>query len=329
MGRDAGVEVAIEGPLDVAGSLEGFRRWGDDLIVRWDGAVLLRTLRDGGESVAWAVSPRGGVTAPRLRVTVDDPAHLEAAVAAAGRLFVTGSAALAALAAHDPAVAIRESLHPGIRPALEPDLLTALVRAISAQQVNLRWAATTRARLARATGIVHSVGGREVWALDAARLAETSPAALRELQLTTRKAEYIVGAAAEVASGRLDLEVLSALPDDEIVARLVAVRGIGHWTAEWVLARTLGRARVVAGDLGVRKAVGAAYLEGRMPTETEVRRLTAHWGPAATVAQAVLLQSLVEPAPARPVLTRRAPGAARRSPGPPRRAGPPPPRPSP
>jgi DNA-3-methyladenine glycosylase II len=321
MQRDTGVEVALEGPLDVAGSLEGFRRWGDDLIVRWDGAVLLRTLRNGGESVAWAVSPRGGITAPRLRVSVDDPAHLEAAAAAARGLFVTGSAALAALAAHDPAVAVREARHPGIRPALEPDLLTALVRAISAQQVNLRWAATTRARLARATGIVRSVGGREVWALDAARLAETPPAVLRELQLTTRKAEYIVGVAAEVASGRLDLEVLSALPDDEVVARLVAVRGVGHWTAEWVLARTLGRPRVVAGDLGVRKAVGAAYLEGRMPTEAEVRRLTAHWGPAATVAQAVLLQSLL--------LTRPAPGAARRSPGPHRRAGPPPPRPSP
>jgi len=72
----------------------------------------------------------------------------------------------------------------------------------------------------------------------------------------------------------------------------VVFPGIGRWTAEWLLARTLGRPRVVAGDLGVRKAVGAAYLDGRMPSEAEVRAATAHWGPAAGVAQQLLLHWL-------------------------------------
>jgi len=180
-----------------------------------------------------------------------------------------------------------------VRGCREPDLLTALVRLISAQQVNLRWAATTRARLVRATGLVNSVGGREVWALDPQRLAATDPAELRTLQFTTRKAEYIVGAAVEVTSGHLDLGTLRERGDEDIVSRLTAVRGLGRWTAEWVLARTLGRPVVVAGDLGVRKAVGTAYLGGGMPAEAEVRAATAHWGPAAAVAQAVLLHTLV------------------------------------
>jgi DNA-3-methyladenine glycosylase II len=291
-------EIRLDGPLDVPGSLEGFRRWGDDLIDRWDGRRLLRTLRAGGETVAWAAVPLGDTVAPGLRVSVDDPAHLEAAVAAASGLFVTAPAALAALSRADPAVAALEARHPGIRAVRQPDLLTALVRSVSAQQVNLRWAATTRARLVRATGVLRSVGGDEVWALDADRLAAAPVAALRALQFTTRKAEYIAGIAAEVAGGRLDLEALRALPDDEVVSRLVALRGVGRWTAEWLLARTLCRPRVVAGDLGVRKAVGAAYLEGRMPAEAEVRRLTGHWGAAAGVAQAILLHSLVaEPPP--------------------------------
>ena len=71
------------------------------------------------------------------------------------------------------------------------------------------------------------------------------------------------------------------------------MRGIGVWTAEWLLARTLGRPRVVAGDLGVRKAVGLAYLGGGLPTDVEVRRLTAHWGEAAGMAQALVLHALV------------------------------------
>ena len=78
------------------------------------------------------------------------------------------------------------------------------------------------------------------------------------------------------------------------VDELVALRGIGVWTAEWILARTLGRPRVVAGDLGVRKAVGIAYREGVMPSEAEVRDLTAHWHVSAAHAQALLLHGLGE-----------------------------------
>jgi len=83
------------------------------------------------------------------------------------------------------------------------------------------------------------------------------------------------------------------------VARLVAFQGIGRWTAEWLLARTLGRPRVVAGDLGVRKAVGVAYLDGRMPSEAEVRTVTRHWGAAAEMAQQLLLHWLSTDAPGR------------------------------
>lgn len=286
-------EVELEGPLDVRTSLEVFRRWGDDLIDRWDGEVLVRTVSHDGAIAAWAAVPAGDIAAPRLRVSVDDPADLDAAVEAARGLFVTADEEFDLLCAADPAVAGVEGRHPGVRGALHPDLLTALVRSISAQQVNLRWAATTRARLVRATGVVRSVGGREAWALDPARLAAADPAELRVLQFTARKAEYLVGVAAEVRSGRLDMDALRTLPDEEVVDRVVAVRGLGRWSAEWLLARTLGRPRVVAGDLGVRKAVGATYLEGRMPSEAEVRELTAHWGGAAAVAQAVLLHGLV------------------------------------
>ncbi len=292
-----GAELALPAPLDVPASLEVFRRWGDDLVDRWDGQVLLRTLRHRGEPVAWSAVSAGDTGSPRLRVSVDDPAHLEAAVAAGHALFVTAPEAFESLRAGDHAVAAAEARHPGVRGVREPDLLTALVRSISAQQVNLRWAATTRARLVRAVGVACSAGGREVWALDPQRLAETEPGELRAMQFTTRKAEYIVGVATEVCAGRLDLAELGARSDEEVIERLTAVRGLGRWTAEWVLARTLGRPRVVAGDLGVRKAVGAAYLGGRMPSEAGVRALTAHWGAAAAVAQAVLLHSLVSPVP--------------------------------
>ncbi|TMC50605.1 MAG: DNA-3-methyladenine glycosylase 2 family protein [Chloroflexi bacterium] len=293
-GRDGWTRVGLPGPLDVAASVAGFRRWGDDMLDRWDGITLVRVIDVGQTPVAVAARVSGSVLRPRLEVTAERPELLAGAATALVATFVAAPGALAALAAADPLIARLETAYPGVRPVLQPDLYTAIVRSISAQQVNLPWAATTRRRLAEAYGTAHEVAGHDVRRLDAVRLAGVSVADIRALQFTTRKAEYIVGTAEEIASGRLGLDELRSLPDDEVVTRLSALRGVGTWTAEWLLCRTLGRPRVVAGDLGVRKAVGAAYLNDSLPSEARVRDATAHWGEAATVAQQLLLHDLIE-----------------------------------
>ena len=312
-GRSGGsaVVVPVKGPADLAGSLDVFRRSGDDLLDRWDGRVWLRALAVGGPMVAVAARPVGSLEEPALLVGAEAGADAGAAGRALADGFVTAPEALAELAAADPVVARIAGRFPGVGPVLQPDLLTAVVRAISAQQITLRFAAVLRGRLARRWGHQHQVplppapagpaaaapGVGEVWSLDAARLAGAGVAELRELQFSNAKAEAIVEFAGAVAGGRVDLGELAGLADEEVVERLVVFPGIGRWTAEWLLARTLGRPRVVAGDLGVRKAVGAAYLEGRMPSEAEVRSATAHWGAAAGVAQQLLLHWLSIEAP--------------------------------
>lgn len=268
--------------------------WGDDGIDRWDGATLVRTLREGQRPLPYLLRSVGTRAAPAVEVEVTQPAALASAVAAATSLFISDGPALRALLRADPRVATQDARHPGLRPTLQPDLLTAVIRSISAQQVNLRWAATTRRRLAEAFGTRHGIATTEVYSLDADRLAAADPAAIRALQFTTRKAEYIVGAAQAIASGALLLERLRELPDEEVVARIMAVRGLGLWTAEWLLARTLGRPRVVAGDLGVRKAVGLVYGLGELPPESAVRATTAHWGAAAAMAQTLVLHALLD-----------------------------------
>lgn len=286
-------EIALDGPLDVAGSLERFRRWGDDLLDRWDGQTLVRTAPVDGTAVPYACAVVGTIDRPRVAVTVAHPTQAEAVGAAIRATWVAApDGALAELVASDPVIARLEARYRGIRPIVQTDGVAALVRSISSQQVNLRWAVTTRRRLAEALGLAHALGPHTVYSLPAARLAAASEAQLRALQFTTRKAEYIVAIAQSVLDGALDLPALAAMPDTEVVERLMAVRGIGRWTAEWYLARTLGRPVVVAGDLGVRKAVGAAYQDGALPSEQQVRELTAHWGAAACVAQELLLYAL-------------------------------------
>ena len=290
--------VALPGPLDIAASLDLFRRAGDDLLDRWDGARLVRTLPVGDRFVPYAAIPGGTLTAPTLAVEVAREADRVPVASALAVTFAQAPASqYAALLQVDPVVAALDARYPGQRPVRQFDLFGALVRCISAQQVNLRWATTTRRRLAEAYGERLTVGAHAVYALRAERLAEARVDDLRALQFTTRKAEYVIGAAREIASGALDLATLASLPDDAVIARLMALRGIGRWSAEWVLARTLGRPCVVAGDLAVRKVVASAYLGhakgAPLPDEAAIRAATAHWGAAASVAQELLLHSYV------------------------------------
>jgi DNA-3-methyladenine glycosylase II len=281
--------VELPGPLDIATSLESFRRHGDDGIDRWDGEVLARTVRTGTQTTAYAARASGDIDRPIFEVEVDDPSIRPAVEDAVRHLFVLPPGEFTELLARDPVIANLNARFPGLRPVLQPDLLTALIRSISAQQVNLRWAATTRRRLAERFGVVHKAGDVEVYSFDAERLAGARVEDIRELQFTTRKAEYIIGVAEEIGSGRLRADDLRGLNDEGVIARLTALRGIGRWTAEWIMARTLARPVVVAGDLGVRKVIGAAYLDEPLPSEDAVRHATAHWGASALIAQSLLL----------------------------------------
>jgi DNA-3-methyladenine glycosylase II len=291
--------VSLASPLDIPGSLGGLQRWGDDLIDRWDGERWLRVLRIAGRSVPARATAAGSRASPTLTITAEAADLAAVAARFAGTFAFVGAGALAALIAADPAIAAADARFPGIRPLLTHEPLDALVRSISAQQVNLRWAAETRRRLAERYGQRHQIDGELVIALDASALANAQVADMRALQLTTVKAKSVIAVARAVLDGKLERDLLDRLEDEAVIERLTALYGIGRWSAEWFLARTLGRPTVVAGDLVVRKAVGRAYFSGGLPSEADVRRATAHWGAAAGVAQQLLLNTLLVEAAAR------------------------------
>jgi 3-methyladenine DNA glycosylase/8-oxoguanine DNA glycosylase len=113
------------------------------------------------------------------------------------------------------------------------------------------------------------------------------------MQFSWRKAEYIVNLARLVASRELKLEEFPQLPNDEVIERITQVKGLGRWTADWLLARGLGRDDVIAaGDLGVRKAVGRFYYDGQLPSIDDVRILSARWGTFQNLAVHYLLAGL-------------------------------------
>jgi DNA-3-methyladenine glycosylase II len=251
----------------------------------------MRTLAAGSRNIPFSCQPIGTLDEPRLEVRVADARDLGAVRQAARLSFLLPGRGFEALLRRDSVLARLNRKFPGIRQVRQFDLFYGLLRAISAQQINLRWAATLRRRLAEAYGERLRVGDDFVYSLRPEVMAAAQVQDLRALQFSTHKAESILAVAEALASRKLTQEDLEEMEDADAMQALTALRGIGTWSAEWILVRCLGRARVVAGDLGVRKAVAIAYLGKETADEDEVRQAVAHWGTHATVAQAILLHA--------------------------------------
>jgi DNA-3-methyladenine glycosylase II len=165
-----------------------------------------------------------------------------------------------------------------------------LVRAIVGQQFSTRAAAAMYAKLA------DRFGGQlptpdELLADDPERLRMA-------VGLSHAKVRYLRALAERVRDRRLVLEELPELSDDEVIARLTAIPGIGAWSAQLFLIFSLGRADVIAsGDLGIRRAIMVADGLPEMPTPTEVDVRAQAWKPYRTLAGMLLWRS-VSTAPA-------------------------------
>ncbi len=153
--RETWFELELPGPLDPLASLEMFRRSGDDLLDRWNGRTFLRTIAIGGRSVAFATAFAGTRARPAVRVTIDDGACADGVMNAVRATFMPPPDHFAELRRADPLLARVHVRYGGFSPVMQLNLLGALVRCISAQQVNLRWASETRRRLAERFGDKH------------------------------------------------------------------------------------------------------------------------------------------------------------------------------
>lgn len=235
--------LALPQPYDFALSTERFRTFGPDLANLWHDGGLHRVIA--GQDVRIEAAP-GGVEVEPLDAVIR-PVVLKLL----GTEFELEP--FRAWAADQPVLSGTVPRLAGFRPPILPDPFETLVTSITAQQVSLRSALAMRNRLIERFGVqaghAYAFPTRE----SVARATEDE---LFALGFSHRKAEYVLG----LARADLDLDGLAALDDDEIRARLTAIRGLGPWTAEWFLARHLARPRAwPAGDLVLRKAAESLY----------------------------------------------------------------------
>jgi DNA-3-methyladenine glycosylase II len=293
------IVLTPDGPLDTRGTLARYHLWGEDPANRVDGDVFRRVLEVDGRLLPYEVVCSGSVEDPHLQVSV--PGARGAAVESAARAQVGRIFGLDfdlpgfyRMAKGDPALAtLVEPLY-GLRPTLAPTPLEMLVGSISAQQVNLAFAFTCRARLVRRFGTPVPFAGTTLYAFPgAAALARARVSELRAMQFSTRKAEYIRDLARAMAAGALDLQPTASATNAAVIESITAVRGLGRWTADWFLARCWGRGDVCpAGDLAVRKAFEHFYARGRTLTENAIRRRAGAWGDYQTLAVHYLLAGM-------------------------------------
>jgi DNA-3-methyladenine glycosylase II len=119
------------------------------------------------------------------------------------------------------------------------------------------------------------------------------PAKLRAIGLSKQKTLYIREVARLMVSGKLDLAAMAAISDEEVHARLTALKGIGPWTVHMFLIFALGRHNVMpSGDLGIRVAVRNVYGLAETPKPSEVDQMARRWHPYCTVASWYLWRSL-------------------------------------
>ncbi len=191
---------------------------------------------------------------------------------------------LAHLRAADPALARAIAAVGPCTLTLERDYFFALVDAIISQQISIKAAATILARV-RALCAPDPV-------LTPGHLAARSEDELRAVGCSRAKALYLHDLRARIIEGSLDLDGLSRLPDEEIVAQLVAVRGIGRWTAEMFLIFSLGRLDVwPVDDLGIVIAAQGLYDLPARPKRKELLALGEPLRPYRTLAAWYLWQS--------------------------------------
>ena len=167
------------------------------------------------------------------------------------------------------------------RPA---DAYGALLRAIVGQQLSTKAARTIYLR------VLELFGGATP---SPEQLLDASEEDLRACGLSGRKTEYVRDLAAHVIGGELELDRLEELSDEEAIEEIVAVRGLGQWTAEMFLLFHLERPDVLSGgDLGIRKAVQIEYGLKEMPAPQKVLEIGEPWRPHRSLASLYLWESL-------------------------------------
>ncbi len=282
------IELRAKRPFRLDLTVWALRRRPHNAVDRWDGEQYDRIVAVDDQPVRLTVSQRSEAATPRLDLVVDSAAQLsdqdvERLASGVSRTLGLTTDLRPFYQLADGVADLKELAQRfrGVKPPTFPSLFEALVNAVACQQVTLDLGILLLNRLAERFGACVVDRGRPLHAFPTPTdIADASEQSIKGLGFSGQKARTIKELAARLSDGTLDLRGLDSLGNDEAVERLSSIRGIGRWSAQYVLLRGLGRVDTFpADDVGAQNNVRRLFHLDDRPTYETVRRLTSAWHP--------------------------------------------------
>jgi len=179
----------------------------------------------------------------------------------------------------DPLLKIPAQKYSGLRVIGIPDLFEALCWGVLGQQINLAFAYTLKRQFVESFGDSIEWNGKKYWIFPPyERIAQLTPTDLAAIKMTVKKSEYIIGIARLMANGDLSKEQLKKMDFKEAEKSLIKIRGIGPWTANYVLMRCLRfQTAFPIDDVGLINSIKSLRNMNRKPTKEEILELSEPW----------------------------------------------------
>ncbi|MGX8235118.1 DNA-3-methyladenine glycosidase II [Bacillus subtilis] len=183
------------------------------------------------------------------------------------------------LAKADPLLKMPARKFYGLRVIGIPDLFEALCWGVLGQQINLAFAYSLKKQFVEAFGDSIEWNGKKYWVFPPyERIARLTPTDLADIKMTVKKSEYIIGIARLMASGELSREKLMKMNFKDAEKNLIKIRGIGPWTANYVLMRCLRFPTAFPiDDVGLIRLIKILRNMNRKPTKDEILEISFSW----------------------------------------------------
>ena len=281
-----------------AGYLTYFQgRYATDSLV--DG-VYRRLLDLDGQLVLASVSSLGSLEKPELSVELQGEGltsdNVEVATDKVAWILGVGQELepFYASAQGDPAMAAITQRFLGLHMPHTASVFEALVLAILGQQIATNVARIIRTLLIETYGPRQTIDGETYYAFPRPKtLAALRVEDLRGMKLSQRKAEYVHGIACTALDDPEFIEGLHHLDDEAVVRQITSLRGVGNWTAQWLLIRALGRPDALPlGDLALRRVVSRLYFQDEPLNDPEVEEFCRRWSPYRTYATTYMFTAM-------------------------------------
>jgi DNA-3-methyladenine glycosylase II len=279
-------------PFDFYQCLSFMNRSDKEILHRIDGAMLSKLIKIDEALVLLRISYAQGTLKIVLQGAIQDDSLYEKIALYVWELFDLEKdlSLFYSMAEKDPVLNGLIKTFSGLRVVRIPDLFEAITWAITGQQINLAFAYTLKRRFVETFGEKFEFEGHTYWLYPTPEvISELSSSDLMSLQFTSRKAEYILGIAKLMANGTLLKDnliqkgAIDALSEnhgsyEDVMAELLALRGIGKWSADYVIMKCLGYANAFPiADVGLHNSLKTVLKLDKKPSIEDIQKLALNW----------------------------------------------------